>query len=785
MLRAADRSGFKKDYKMENDIVTEPEKKRAFTLTIPIPDWNYWRSIMLPGWRTVLRGALIFLAVALPLAFYLRTYDSATIKIFLLQLGVTAGAAAWAWGSIREGRFEVPLRSAAIILPAALLLLWNAARFLFSAFRLAGTTGFVLQTAFLLTFILTVIAFSRPDLRRTVLMILGAWAVVVIYGLMQFIGFDPFVWKGAFGEKIFSTLGNPTLFAAYSSLCAPLALALACDEERPLWLRVVAAALSLAAAWLLAWTGDLIARAIFMGLMAVFAAAAWRTLRSGARAAGLLLSGACLVMALAPFSTLPVPHKDRQPEFLRETWKGTAALIADQPLLGSGPGSFWVRYPVFRRPSVILLEGRHNNETDHPENELLEQWVDGGLPGLLLWLWLFAALLYKGARRVFADEAAEGSIYIGGLLAATAGSVLFMLLSVSSRFAAPGWLMFFTAGLLGASAAGASAEPDKVLALPLPFGGARRVLAAAVLAVFLLPVYGAVKAFHSDILHNFGIFYSKGGYWGQALREYELEVPWAPSYVMSRYFLGNVYADRGEPGDLEKALASYREVRASAPDYVSVAYREAKLLEKMGDHEQAIERMERQVQIDPVWEETWLFLAGLYEKTGAAPKAAEARQKALAARAAWPAQAASAPQADPRTSGGIGLDAWFTKDGILVAGTAIKDGPADKAGIREGDQIFQIDPKAPAYFRQKGRIFRPDKFTPEKTARVLMGEPGTKVTLIVCPYAGLDKLAGKTGEPGCRGTVKIIQLTRVRVRTLPEGLSRTGAVSKIAESRSF
>ncbi len=770
---------------MENDIATEPEKKRALTLTIPIPDWNYWRSVMLPGWRTVLRGSLIFLAVALPLAFYLRTYDSATIKIFLLQLGVLAGAAAWAYGSIGEGRFEVPLRSAAIILPAVLLLLWNAARFLVSDFRPAGTTGFVLQTAFLLTFILTVIAFSRPDLRRTVLMILGAWTVAVIYGLMQFIGFDPFVWKGAFGERIFSTLGNPTLFAAYSSLCAPLALSLACDEERPLWLRVVAAALSMAAAYLLAGTGDSIARAIFMFMLAVYAAVAWRTLKSGARSAGLLLSAACLAMSLAPFSTLPGPHKDREPEFLRETWKGTAALIADQPWLGSGPGTFWVRYPVFRRPAVILIEGWHNNQTDHPENELLEQWADGGLPAVFLWLWLFGALLYKGARRVFDAEAAEGSIYVGGLLAATAGSVLFMLLSVSSRFAAPGWLMFFTAGLLGAGATGASAQPDKVLALPLPFGGARRVLAAAVLAVFLLPVYGAVKAFHSDILHNFGIYYAKGGYWGQAIREYELEVPWAPSYVMSRYFLGNVYADRGEPGDLEKALACYKEVRAIAPDYVSVAYREAKLLEKMGDYRQAIERMERQVQIDPVWEETWLFLAGLYEKTGDAQKAADAEQKALAAKAIWPAQVASATRGDTRTSGGIGLDAWFSKEGILVVDSIIKDGPADKAGIRPGDQIFSVDPKKPEYFRKKGMIFRPDKFTPEQAARVLMGEPGTKVTLIVWPYEGRDKIVKKKNEPGWRGTVKVIQLTRVRVRTIPEDLSRAGAISKIAESRSF
>lgn len=131
------------------------------------------------------------------------------------------------------------------------------------------------------------------------------------------------------------------------------------------------------------------------------------------------------------------------------------------------------------------------------------------------------------------------------------------------------------------------------------------------------------------------------------------------------------------------------------------------------------------------------------------------------------------------------MDAWFSKEGILVVESIIHGGPADKSGIRSGDQIFKIDPKGPEYFIQKGLKFRPDKFSPELAASVLMGEPGTKVTLIVCPYSGLDKLAGKNGEPGCRGAVKIMQLERAHVRAVPEGLSPAGALRHIAESRSF
>lgn len=758
---------------MQNDTVTAPENKP--TLTMPIPDW-----------RSMLRGSMLFLAVALPMAFYLRTYDSVTIKITLLQLGMLAGAAAWVWGSVSEGRFEVPLRSSPILLPAALLLLWNAVRFLFSDFRLAGTTGFVMQTAFLLSFILTVIAFSRRDLRRAVLMILGAWTVAVIYGLLQFAGLDLFIWRGAFGARIFSTLGNPTLFAAYSSLCVPLALSLACDEESPLWLRGAAAALSLLGAFLLAWTGDFIARWIFMFLMAAYTAATWRILKFKARFVAVSLSAACLVLSMGPLSkSLPGPHKDRTPEFLRETWKGTVALIADQPLLGSGPGSFWVRYPAFRRPAVMLIEGWHNNQTDHPENELLEQWVDGGLPGVVLWLWLFSALLYKGWKSLSAVCQEDGKIYIGGLFAATVGSVLFMLVSVSSRFPAPGWLMFFAAGLLGAGVAGTFGGPEKVLALPLPFGGARRVLAAAAMAGFLFLAYGAIMAFHSDIRHNLAIYHSKSGNWAEAVREYELEVPWAPAYVMSRYFTGNVYADRGEAGDSEKALARYKEVRAIAPDYVSVAYREATALQKLDRIPEAIERMERQVQLDPVWEDAWLKLAGLYRKAGDMQKAKGAEQQAGNAKALWESKTAPAAARSVldnlRKSGGIGIKAKFV-DGDLIVEKVFHNGPADKAGIKPGDQIFEISARGPEDFAEKGRIFQPNKFTPEQAARALMGLPGTKVTIIVWPYAKALhlKVADKP-----EGPVKIIQLQRVSARLIPEDLSSDAEIRSIAESRSF
>ncbi len=591
------------------------------------------------SWRQLIRISLLFLAVTLPIFFYLRTYDSAMVKITILQLGVLAAFTIWLLGSVYEGRFEIPEKVMPFILPATLLVVWNALRFVLSDYRMAAMDGFIKQEALLISFILALLSFSRRDIRKVIIIILGGWSITVVYGLMQHLGLDPFIWKGAFGERIFSTLGNPNFFADYLLLCGPLALSLACDGENPILLRCVSGALALTGAYLYAWTRGGLGIALFAAATAMFILIAWRTLKDRRRNAAFALSGACAAICLFTFVKFSLPpHANPAASFRSETWAGTLSLIKDQPWLGSGPGSFWVRYPSYRREKIFFIEGKHNNETDHPENEFLEQWADSGAPGVFLWLWLFSVLLYRGWKTLFNQETKEDSIYVSGLFCASVGSVGLMLTSAGSRFAAPGWLIYFIAGLLGVCAAWRPDKPDTVIALPLPLGSSRHILFLPILGIAFFLAYGSIKIFQSDIRHNIAIYYAKSEKWDDAMKEFEKEEPGASAYIMSRYFLGNVYNDRGGPGDYERALQQYREVRSMAPDYVQVHFQEALALERLNRIPEAVEHMERQVRLDPVYEPAWLRLAGLYEKTGDIEKAKSARQKAEAVKAIWAAK---------------------------------------------------------------------------------------------------------------------------------------------------
>jgi tetratricopeptide (TPR) repeat protein len=165
----------------------------------------------------------------------------------------------------------------------------------------------------------------------------------------------------------------------------------------------------------------------------------------------------------------------------------------------------------------------------------------------------------------------------------------------------------------------------------------RAVLVAAVLTGSGVLAWGSVRLFQSDIHHNIAIYFSKEKKWDLALAEYEKEVPGTSTYVMSRYFEGNVFADRDGPGDAQRALEKYREVRAMAPDYVEVHHQEALVLDKLGRKREAIEAMEAETRLDPVWDAPWDWLSKRYLEAGEPEKSAFAAAQEKSVKASWEA----------------------------------------------------------------------------------------------------------------------------------------------------
>lgn len=68
-----------------------------------------------------------------------------------------------------------------------------------------------------------------------------------------------------------------------------------------------------------------------------------------------------------------------------EYWQATAALIADHPLLGCGPGNFQEAYAAYKLPQASEMVG-------DPHNFLLEVWATAGTPAIVLLLGIMFAL---------------------------------------------------------------------------------------------------------------------------------------------------------------------------------------------------------------------------------------------------------------------------------------------------------------------------------------------------------------------------------------------------------
>ncbi|MHB0997141.1 MAG: O-antigen ligase family protein [Elusimicrobiales bacterium] len=584
-------------------------------------------------WRFWLKYVLLAMAAALPVAFYLRTYDSVTIKYTMMQFGALAALTAWLLGGLAEGRFELPRRLLPFLLPAVALLAWNALRFFTSPYQTAALPGFLTQEIFLVSYLLALLGLGAGDLRRILAAAAGAWGVAVVYGLLQRFGLDPFVWKGAFGDNVFSTLGNPGFFAAYLAAMAPVPLMLAADAELSRPLRAAALVLSVLGGAAVAFTGATAELLVYLLSLGAFGALALARLSAEEKRPvllGALLSGAVCLGVF--YAAAPAP----------DLWSSTGAqarliraaagrMAADHWLVGVGPGAFRVHYPAYRESAQILGHGKHNIQTEHAASEPLEQLAEGGLVGLALWLWLFGAALWGGFTA--AGRGVHGG-YVAALVVSVSAALAASLVALNvPRTPSFGWFMYLGAALLALLAA--RGGDGRVLALPVPFAGLRLALAALVAGGAIWAGGSFADIFASDIRHNLAIFYSKRGDWALALEVYAKERPGAPSYLMAQYFIGNVYADRGRDGDLELAAQQYRKVRLLAPDYVEVHYREGVALKKLGRYAEAVERMERQVALDPVWPEAWRELAWLYAESGDKAKADEAGRRAVEAEAAW------------------------------------------------------------------------------------------------------------------------------------------------------
>jgi tetratricopeptide (TPR) repeat protein/O-antigen ligase len=460
------------------------------------------------------------------ISFYLKTYDSAQIKITLTHIGCSLVSVLWVAQLFLERRWPLKKKDLPVAAPLLAFMASGAFSMATSSFPAGSMDEGFRRILYSFMGLIALLEFrGRDRLRRLLRWLLAAFVVVVGYGLIQYFdtrlfspggpGLDPFVWRQAFGARVFSSFGNPNFYGNFLVIITPILLSMYFRSGggffRPylllsllipmvvladkIWLGgfggvdastrwpmsaglLLLAALAAVLVFYRTPSGTASGMLIFFGAMFVTLFAtetkgAWigflGSLIGTSILAGLFLTGASarkmtrrLLMAAAVTGVLGVGvvgyfarQRIQSVSFRVFTWISTWEMIREKPLLGTGIGSFKWAYPAYRRPEIILLEGKSNTETDHAEEEYLEVWYDEGLVGLGFFLWLIFTVSFSGLRGLGAlthpSVSSQDRERIHGLVAylgAWWGALVHWLMDVSVRFVSSGVYSLFLPGLV-------------------------------------------------------------------------------------------------------------------------------------------------------------------------------------------------------------------------------------------------------------------------------------------------------------------------------------------------
>ena len=340
------------------------------------------------------------LCLLVSVSFYTGTYDTAFVKITLLQAGGIVLSFLWFALLAAQKRWPVNKKTLPWLLPFLVYFGWNFFVYAISPYK---TEGFEELLRYVLYFLLgwcILDRFTKESARvLSKCIVLAAW-ISCLYGFVQVLdrwlpGVDIMPWRGFFGTRIFSTHANPNFFADFVvfSFFIVLAEFLRTRQKRLLILLGIGAVDLFFTESKGAWLG-FAASAVFCTVL--YANYISHFLKKHIRKLNILalvfLLGAGLLVGVY------AAKRFQSVSFRAYTWAATFAMVQDSPVTGTGVGSFKTIYPAYRKAQIFYIEKMHNNETQHAENEYLEQWATAGTVGLALFLWLLFFVLYAAVR---------------------------------------------------------------------------------------------------------------------------------------------------------------------------------------------------------------------------------------------------------------------------------------------------------------------------------------------------------------------------------------------------
>ena len=300
---------------------------------------------------------------------------------------------------------------------------------------------------------------SRADRSRIVFAILASASVVCVWGLLQYnAGIDVTAERWiddaqfpGLKTRVFSTLGNPNVLAAFLIMVVGLAAGRSLDVQPRkhrlslLLLSVVAGVCILLTYSRGAW--------LTLGVMALLAAAIWKHWTWKMAAVGVLITVSLWVAVQESFMTRLLSIRsmfnsaDSSVALRWALWESTLAMIQEHPWLGLGWGSYRFVYPEYdffvQNESVIIY---------HAHNTLLSLAAEIGIPGMLCFAVVWGMAVVRSFLAMKNAGRSTKGLYLGMVLALS-GMAAFSLTDhvlFNIQVAAVFWVLVALSATLGA-----------------------------------------------------------------------------------------------------------------------------------------------------------------------------------------------------------------------------------------------------------------------------------------------------------------------------------------------
>ncbi len=575
----------------------------------------------------LIKYGLPILYLLIAVMFYLRTYDSCQIKITLIQIGGTLLILLWLLKILENPTEEIKFyySNLSIVLPIILFLISGInSHLVMSSMKKASGMELIRRVIYMGISLLVIREFNSVEkFSRLLRWLYVAVFISTFYGLIQFLdikfflpnpepGIDPFIWRQAFGTRVFSTFGNPNFYGDFLVVMGPIVLAMFMKTKNSLLLIL----------WLMISFNAYVtySKGTWIGYAAgfVYFWLLYLTYFTHFKTVNIKKYVFVSIILIVLITTLGVYYQLTQrrhsAKFRIYTWTSCWEMINVSPILGNGIGTFYVTYPAWRRPQIFYIEGKHNTESDHPENEYLEVWYDEGMIGIGIFLWLISTFTFSGiaALKKFSlptmvtdkkgkiKEVSEDirAYIMLGLLSGFWATLTHNFVCVSLRFVSSGVFLWLLVGLIGAL----------VVNNPLPvFSKEKNVISAftgifvfslfwlfnflwwkmvsnvAITVVACLFIIGLIlesgKIPFSEFKHELSLKEKFNNVWKYFISVVQLSLIFIAGYlftVFRGYFIGDIHHNiaifYSKQGNWSEALTNYNIVAKHNPGFIMCHY---------------------------------------------------------------------------------------------------------------------------------------------------------------------------------------------------------------------